>query len=170
MQPAVPRYNEEEYASLLRPEPGWSAAETAYLLDLCRRYELRFVAIADRYEVRGAVGWDQLGCELYSGGLGLRSAVRRGQAGAQPRCCTCQPAPTRQRRPALPRPPPFARQFPGAPERSIEDLKARYYAVARQLLVGREGGPESVANNVMVSEGVGARRVHGRLSEQAHAG
>ena len=41
-------------------------------------------------------------------------------------------------------------QFPGAPERSIEDLKARYYGVARQLLVGREGGPESVANNMLV--------------------
>jgi DNA methyltransferase 1-associated protein 1 len=41
-------------------------------------------------------------------------------------------------------------QFPGAPERSIEDLKARYYSVARQLLVGREGGPESVANHTLV--------------------
>lgn len=46
---------------------------------------------------------------------------------------------------------PLFPQFPGAPERSIEDLKARYYSVARQLLVGREGGPESVANNVLVS-------------------
>ncbi|KAL4428350.1 hypothetical protein ABPG75_002439 [Micractinium tetrahymenae] len=43
-------------------------------------------------------------------------------------------------------------EFPGAPERSIEDLKARYYSVARQLLVGREGGPESVANNVLVRQ------------------
>ncbi|KAL4858886.1 SWR1-complex protein 4 [Chlorella vulgaris] len=41
-------------------------------------------------------------------------------------------------------------EFPGAPERSIEDLKARYYGVARQLLVGREGGPESVANSTLV--------------------
>jgi hypothetical protein len=50
--------------------------------------------------------------------------------------------------PALPCPP--CLQFPGAPERSIEDLKARYYSVARQLLVGREGGPESVANHTLV--------------------
>ena len=38
----------------------------------------------------------------------------------------------------------------GAAQRSVEDLKARYYAVARQLLVGREGGPESVAHHTLV--------------------
>ena len=32
----------------------------------------------------------------------------------------------------------------------MEDIKARYYAVARQLLVGREGTEDSVANNVLV--------------------
>ncbi|PSC69878.1 DNA methyltransferase 1-associated [Micractinium conductrix] len=37
-------------------------------------------------------------------------------------------------------------------EPGIEDLKARYYSVARQLLVGREGGPESVANSMLVRQ------------------
>lgn len=32
----------------------------------------------------------------------------------------------------------------------MEDIKARYYAIARQLLVGREGTEDSVANNVLV--------------------
>ena len=32
----------------------------------------------------------------------------------------------------------------------MEDIKARYYAVARQLLVGREGTEDSVANSVLV--------------------
>ena len=50
-------------------------------------------------------------------------------------------------------------QFPGAPERSIEDLKARYYSVARQLLVGREGGPESVANNTLVRQAPAQRQL-----------
>eukprot|EP00887_Chlorella_sp_A99_P004929 scaffold4.g4929.t1 len=40
--------------------------------------------------------------------------------------------------------------FPGGQLRSLEDLKARYYSVARQLLVGRHGGPEGLANNVIV--------------------
>ena len=30
-----------------------SMQETDYLLDMCQRFELRFVAIADRYEVSG---------------------------------------------------------------------------------------------------------------------
>ena len=41
-------------------------------------------------------------------------------------------------------------QFPGGKPRSLEDLKARYYAVARQLLVGREGAEECVANHVLI--------------------
>ncbi|KAL3131021.1 hypothetical protein ABBQ38_000343 [Trebouxia sp. C0009 RCD-2024] len=41
-------------------------------------------------------------------------------------------------------------EYPGGVHRSMEDIKARYYAVARQLLVGREGTEDSVANNVLV--------------------
>ena len=43
-----------------------------------------------------------------------------------------------------------ALQYPKGIQRSMEDIKARYYAVARQLLVGREGTEDSVANNVLV--------------------
>ncbi len=43
-----------------------------------------------------------------------------------------------------------ALQYPKGVHRSMEDIKARYYAVARQLLVGREGTEDSVANNVLV--------------------
>lgn len=32
--------------------PPRSTQETDYLLDMCQRFELRFVTIADRYEVR----------------------------------------------------------------------------------------------------------------------
>lgn len=41
-------------------------------------------------------------------------------------------------------------QYSKGAHRSMEDIKARYYAVARQLLVGREGTEDSVANNVLV--------------------
>ena len=43
-----------------------------------------------------------------------------------------------------------ALQYPKGVHRSMEAIKARYYAVARQLLVGREGTEDSVANNVLV--------------------
>lgn len=55
-------YDAEEWEALIEPDPGWSRAETDYLLDLCRRFDLRFLVIADRYQVRNApltcaVGW-----------------------------------------------------------------------------------------------------------------
>ena len=41
-------------------------------------------------------------------------------------------------------------QFPGGKPRSCEDLKARYYAVARALAVAREGSEEGAAHSVLV--------------------
>ncbi len=40
--------------------------------------------------------------------------------------------------------------FPGGRDRSMEDIKARYYSVAQQLLIGREGGPAAVANHPLI--------------------
>ena len=51
MQALVLRYNDEEWDHLIDPEPGWSREETDYLLDLCALFDLRWMAIADRYEV-----------------------------------------------------------------------------------------------------------------------
>ena len=49
-------------------------------------------------------------------------------------------------------PPCFASclQYPGGPRRSVEDLKERYYAIARKLLVVREGGESAVANHTII--------------------
>mmetsp|Transcript_26226 Transcript_26226/g.67449 ORF Transcript_26226/g.67449 Transcript_26226/m.67449 type:complete len:327 (-) Transcript_26226:546-1526(-) len=41
-------------------------------------------------------------------------------------------------------------QFQGGPRRSMEDMKARYYSLARALLIAREGGEEMVANSDIV--------------------
>ena len=35
-------------------------------------------------------------------------------------------------------------------ERSVEDIKGRYYDVARQLIIGREGGTTGIANHVLI--------------------
>ena len=43
-----------------------------------------------------------------------------------------------------------AAQFPGGEARSCEDLKARYYGVARALAVAREGSEEGIANATLV--------------------
>lgn len=42
------------------------------------------------------------------------------------------------------------RQFPGGACRAVEDIKARYYTVARQLLTGRDGGAEGVGNQAII--------------------
>lgn len=50
-------YSQYEYDQHLA-DPGWTAHETAYLFDLLRTYDLRFVVAGDRYEYRGSRGQD----------------------------------------------------------------------------------------------------------------
>ncbi|KAK9805209.1 hypothetical protein WJX72_006091 [[Myrmecia] bisecta] len=41
-------------------------------------------------------------------------------------------------------------EFKGGRPRSLEDIKARYYSVARQLMIGREGSADTVAHQIMI--------------------
>eukprot|EP00850_Spirogloea_muscicola_P001146 SM000004S15016 [mRNA] locus=s4:771019:774750:- [translate_table: standard] len=43
------RYTEDEYLQQLH-DPRWSKDETDHLFDLCARFDLRFIVIADRYQ------------------------------------------------------------------------------------------------------------------------
>ncbi|CAG7825556.1 unnamed protein product, partial [Allacma fusca] len=45
----VPDYSDSEYGSFLSRE-GWTKRQTDYLFDLCRRFDLRFTVIHDRWE------------------------------------------------------------------------------------------------------------------------
>uniref|UniRef100_A0A6I8RLN6 DNA methyltransferase 1-associated protein 1 n=1 Tax=Xenopus tropicalis TaxID=8364 RepID=A0A6I8RLN6_XENTR len=45
----VPVYSEQEYQMYLHDD-GWTKAETDHLFDLCRRFDLRFIVIHDRYD------------------------------------------------------------------------------------------------------------------------
>jgi DNA methyltransferase 1-associated protein 1 len=58
------RYDEEEWADLVPPDAAWTREETDYLLDLCAVYQLRFLVIADRYDVRAAPGSQTLAVRL----------------------------------------------------------------------------------------------------------
>ena len=49
-------------------------------------------------------------------------------------------------------------QWPQGKERGVEDLKARYYTLARQLLIAREGGDAAVANHVLVKQPYNAQQ------------
>ncbi|XP_054162872.1 DNA methyltransferase 1-associated protein 1-like [Oppia nitens] len=45
----IPGYNDSEYQQLLTCD-GWSKTETDHLFDLCRRFDLRFIIIHDRWD------------------------------------------------------------------------------------------------------------------------
>ena len=142
----VLRYDDEEWRHLLSRDPGWSREETDYLLDLAQQLDLRWLVIADRYEV--GAGGVEAGQGRAEQGTGV------GGMGREP-VAAVEWAPLEPVLPACPAPTQYPRlrsllQYPGGVPRSIEDLKARFYSVARQLLVGREGGPDSVANNTIV--------------------
>lgn len=53
--PSVMEYSQFEYDQHL-VDPNWSSHETAYLFDLLRTFDLRFVVAADRYEYLGLKG------------------------------------------------------------------------------------------------------------------
>lgn len=42
-------YSEQEYQVHLHDD-GWTKAETDHLFDLCKRFDLRFIVVHDRYD------------------------------------------------------------------------------------------------------------------------
>ncbi|GBP20445.1 DNA methyltransferase 1-associated protein 1 [Eumeta japonica] len=48
-QVSIPSYSDAEYNQYLRCE-DWSQAETDHLMDLCQRFDLRFIVIHDRWD------------------------------------------------------------------------------------------------------------------------
>ncbi|QDZ20166.1 SWR1-complex protein [Chloropicon primus] len=84
------RYDDEEYRTLFSGDPSWSREETDYLMDMCERFDLRFVVIADRYNFNSGV------------------------------------------------------------TRRVEDLKDRYYSIARKLVISREGSEKAAAHDPIV--------------------
>lgn len=51
-------YSQYEYDQHLM-DPDWTSHETAYLFDLLRQYDLRFIIAADRYMYTGISGQDE---------------------------------------------------------------------------------------------------------------
>lgn len=56
--PSIMEYSQYEYDQHLT-DPGWTEHETAYLFNLLREYDLRFIVVADRYMYARTKG-DQL--------------------------------------------------------------------------------------------------------------
>uniref|UniRef100_A0A452ZPQ5 dAMP1 SANT/Myb-like domain-containing protein n=1 Tax=Aegilops tauschii subsp. strangulata TaxID=200361 RepID=A0A452ZPQ5_AEGTS len=60
----VLKYTDEEYEKYLT-EPTWSREETDQLFELCQRFDLRFIVIADRFPTARSV--EDLKSRYYSG-------------------------------------------------------------------------------------------------------
>lgn len=52
LQMLIHRYNSEEWENVVAKDPDWTREETDYLLDLCDQFCLKFMVVADRYEVQ----------------------------------------------------------------------------------------------------------------------
>ncbi|KAG0341259.1 swr complex subunit [Podila horticola] len=148
-------FTKDEYKSHLQ-DPDWTYEETEYLWDLCRRFDLRWVVIQDRYE------WPPQEHDLMA--LKYHAQVVVGNkntptttttttegdssdpnASSQPQTNSSQPSATPL---ALSAPAPNAPEStsteskemviakPSKP-RSMEDLKHRYYSVTRTLIRSR---------------------------------
>ncbi|KAJ3694988.1 hypothetical protein LUZ60_000365 [Juncus effusus] len=83
----VQKYTDEEYEKYLT-DNAWTKEETHELFELCKRFDLRFTIIADRF----------------------------------------------------------------SKDKSVEELKARYYYVTRKLLIARAASPDEVSNHPLVKE------------------
>ena len=106
-------YNDVEWNVLkLGADPDWSRAETDYLFQLCRQYDLRFVVIADRYSFEA-------------------------------------PPPPADGAGALPPLPPKTR--------TVHELKARYFGIARRLVASRADSAEEVARHPVIATAVRTR-------------
>ncbi len=123
------KYNDEEYEHLINPDSkDWSRHETDYLMDLCERFDLRFIVIHDRYDVRA---------QPHRGPQGHRVRLPRRGHGKQSSLSSWWCASWRCAQYVPP-------QGATAPTRSLDDLKERYYSIARRLLIAREGGESQV--------------------------
>lgn len=148
-------FTKDEYKSHLQ-DPDWTYEETEYLWDLCRRFDLRWVVIQDRYE------WPpqehdlmalKYHAQIVVGNKNVpttTTTTTEGEsldpdASSQPQTNPSQPSATPL---ALSAPTPTAPTSlsteskemvivkPSKP-RSMEDLKHRYYSVTRTLIRSR---------------------------------
>lgn len=55
-------------------------------------------------------------------------------------------------------------QFPGGPPRTLEDMKDRYYSIARKLLTAREGTDATLLNNPLLRQPYNAAQERARRS------
>ena len=106
----VVTYTDEEYKKVIAPiTSDWDRLETDVLFDLCERFSLRFIVVADRFGYELAEREADLNCTAGSNGHVAKLRKRDQKALAKK-----------------------ARK-----DRTVDEIKDRYYAVAKEILTLR---------------------------------
>ncbi|ORY42320.1 hypothetical protein BCR33DRAFT_307681 [Rhizoclosmatium globosum] len=79
----IASYSDEEYVAHLQ-SPEWTKEETDHLFDLCRQFNLKFIVVADRYDIEGKVRTVEDLKERYYDVLGKLQIARSPVPLAQP--------------------------------------------------------------------------------------
>ena len=107
----VVTYTEEEYKKVVAPiTSDWDKLETDVLFDLCERFSLRFIVIADRFSYELDEKLTQLNCTDV--GTGQNTKLRKRD----------QKALIKKSR----------------KDRTVDEIKDRYYVVAKEILTLRD--------------------------------
>jgi len=110
-KPRVVTYTDEEYRKAIQPlKSDWDKLETDVLFDLCERFSLRFIVIADRFTDEYRSRYEQLNCIQTAKQTNGVKSRRRDLKNA------CK------------------KTFK---DRTVDELKDRYYTVAREVLLLR---------------------------------
>jgi len=122
-------YNDEEYASLVEPiVSDWTRAETDHLFDLLNTFDLRFLVAHDRWGVGVTVASD---VEAGKGGDDDKDGDKDDEAANK----------ADDDKPATVVKP-----------RAVEEMKSRYYEIARRLLEARCDVPEEAAAHPIIKD------------------
>ena len=103
-------YTDDEYKKAIAPIiSDWDKIETDLLFEMCKRFSLRFIVIADRFSDELKERLDQINCvQEAKTGQKSRNAVRRREIKAATK--------------------------KAVKDRTVDELKDRYYSVSREIL------------------------------------
>ena len=104
-KPRMIKYDDEEYNKAVQPmKSDWDKLETDVLFDLCERFNMRFIVIADRFADELQERIDKINCVSAAKITNASKNGRRRQVKAESKKV--------------------------AKDRTVDELKDRYYSVA----------------------------------------
>jgi len=168
-------YNDEEYDTLLKDltEDDWSREETDYMFDLLARFDLRFIVVHDRWDYVPGVSKAPEGSKKSAASdAGEKDEEEKEKDGSKDAKDPKDPKDAGEKDDEKKEKEKDAAGTGtdkdkddaatdgagGAPKpRTVEDMKSRYYAIARKLLEARADNPDEAKTHALIREPFNAR-------------